>query len=1605
MREVNVAVEDSVGYLVLDQICHGMGCGYFFDEDIEEFYLIIADYIRRNKYEFWQRSGWDCAVGLNVGEEVNKYIQRIESGDIFGQEIFWVVSSILECEIEVFMTNKTKLLYGNGYKNSSFGKLKFLISDNGQIRCVQEDGDGSTIRCLERVTNMGEVVNEGCESVVRKETEVIGKLEGKKEQIDKTLLSSRIQNNEINDEKLLTLLKEKVLESLAFEQSGNENSGRIEMVTSFFEELDMMEQGVGEMSTNNLNKLFNIERKISELAEHIGKEIVLIDEDKEYVFGVTEMKRKAKPLVIEVEGKQTRISMRSITPNKENLFRYWNRNYLRLAKDNYVTKPQELIYDIRVPGSEELLKVKRIDGDGNCLLRALLDQMGRIDKAYYMSDFNVAKLRYLISHHIKINRSRFEVFLFDYIALEGSFEDVIKKFNENGYWLGHEAMVVTAEIFNVKIRVVDKLGRIYEFGDSVNEARKLEIYYTGQTEGVLNHYDSIVKVSNNVMVESYASLSSTEIQCTQQVEKNNKSSNVSIDEVKKQEFQIKAKGRNTKDPVTYKSKQMIYPRDQNKGKNPNDNRRIEDRSIDKEMIISEEQDNAERLNSSDNIMASRKTASQQDLLKDLTATNDVIENKEVAEKAAMNSIKKNILTKIVTWNVRGCRTEEKRKEIDGTLEAYDIDIAVLQEVNTLGVEASTTNYNWIIKNNNTNKTRGLALLIRKGIGIQVQHIKISKNNMMWCKLSVRGNRLILINVHAPNVKQNTFLSNLQSLVSNQRYFKNLIVLGDFNAQLGLKDLSKEDEKYIGKELGHDVSNANGDMLKLFLHTSKLRNMSSKIGRNVKITWKCKDKQSQIDHVLAPQFNSYKIRFIKGFWTQVKTDHKMLQIGIIFSERNEKFAKVKEPTKICVELLKNPGTRKKFQEKLRNKSNPINEGQSIDQRYSNLALKLKSAASSTLRVSKIPSTPKRRRAFDKLRIAMKVVKKHPDMQNFRYKLGNRKQELAIAIKNHKEKEIMSFFRNLNDFDVGMRIRKTYSYLKQYVKEKNKKSAMISTRVWDKLLEEGQGPEIEFCDQHDFIPLPNPPTLDEIKFIINTSCNGKTPGSDRIFIEYLKHADEDSVVELVEIMRRIYIENVMPNDWKKTTQIPIPKKASASDANDFRRISLCNVAYKIYAKWIANQLNKFAGEPGLHQAAFTRSRSTDDHIFIARRLMEEYWNAGEDLVVLALDIKKAFDTVNIQNIREVLMNLNVPTRLIDRVLLCVKDEVTKVLWQNQYSREYKRGKGIKQGCPLSPQLFNFLIQDVLRKVAQQIPELKLIDIDILKIPIILAFADDILIIASNLKELEDILKVLEIELDKVGLQINHDKSQILIRYPNNKELQPKEIMLNGKMYKTCEYIKYLGVSMTATLNRKLTNRLRSVNVLRTSRLIVEFCKRFHPSWELGKLIYITVLSPALLYGTKVAVLTKKSRISMANYEKVILRNIFNNCKKDSALKFNARKLLNGKTINRRVRVGRINYFGHIKRRGEGHPLKLAYNLNLNKRKEGRPGLTWRKSLEHDLIRYDSIDNDEWEEVAMDKEKLKRKAEEIYNNEESEISEGVSTDDENQGGKRYKHWKKMS
>lgn len=60
------------------------------------------------------------------------------------------------------------------------------------------------------------------------------------------------------------------------------------------------------------------------------------------------------------------------------------------------------------------------------------------------------------------------------------------------------------------------------------------------------------------------------------------------------------------------------------------------------------------------------------------------------------------------------------------------------------------------------------------------------------------------------------------------------------------------------------------------------------------------------------------------------------------------------------------------------------------------------ANKTTRVSTIPSTPKRRKAFDRLKDAIRISKKkHPVMLNYKYKLKKQETRIAQEVRDHKE----------------------------------------------------------------------------------------------------------------------------------------------------------------------------------------------------------------------------------------------------------------------------------------------------------------------------------------------------------------------------------------------------------------------------------------------------------------------------------------------------------------------------------------------------------------------------------------------------------------------------
>lgn len=67
----------------------------------------------------------------------------------------------------------------------------------------------------------------------------------------------------------------------------------------------------------------------------------------------------------------------------------------------------------------------------------------------------------------------------------------------------------------------------------------------------------------------------------------------------------------------------------------------------------------------------------------------------------------------------------------------------------------------------------MAIVIRNNTNITIQNMKQVRQGILWCKIKSKDNVFIIINIHAPNVKQAAFLSKLNEITANEKDRKHL----------------------------------------------------------------------------------------------------------------------------------------------------------------------------------------------------------------------------------------------------------------------------------------------------------------------------------------------------------------------------------------------------------------------------------------------------------------------------------------------------------------------------------------------------------------------------------------------------------------------------------------------------------------------------------------------------------------------------------------------------------------------------------------------------------------------------------------------------------------
>ena len=145
---------------------------------------------------------------------------------------------------------------------------------------------------------------------------------------------------------------------------------------------------------------------------------------------------------------------------------------------------------------------------------------------------------------------------------------------------------------------------------------------------------------------------------------------------------------------------------------------------------------------------------------------------------------------------------------------------------------------------------------------------------------------------------------------------------------------------------------------------------------------------------------------------------------------------------------------------------------------------------------------------------------------------------------------------------------------------------------------------------------------------------------------------------------------------------------------------------------------------------------------------------------IDYAKAFDCVGIHKLWKILQEMGLPDHLTCLLRNLYAGQEATVRIEHGTTGWFHIGKGVHQGCMLSPCSFNLHAEYIMRNTGLDEAQTG-IKIAVRNI-INLRYADDTTLMAKSKEELNSLLMKVK-ELEKVGLKLNIQKTKIMVSSP--------------------------------------------------------------------------------------------------------------------------------------------------------------------------------------------------------------------------------------------------
>lgn len=216
------------------------------------------------------------------------------------------------------------------------------------------------------------------------------------------------------------------------------------------------------------------------------------------------------------------------------------------------------------------------------------------------------------------------------------------------------------------------------------------------------------------------------------------------------------------------------------------------------------------------------------------------------------------------------------------------------------------------------------------------------------------------------------------------------------------------------------------------------------------------------------------------------------------------------------------------------------------------------------------------------------------------------------------------------------------------------------------------------------------------------SNSAPGKDKVEYRHLRMVDPECRI-ITLIFNNCMDAKKIPTSWKQSTTILIYKKGSSEDPSNFRPIALMSCIYKLFTSILASRVSNAAILQGLvlpEQKSAKPAEGCHEHSFTLQSIVADCKRNQKNGFFVWLDLRNAFGSVSHDLIYRTLHHMGFPEPLVDLIKDIYTDSTTIIRTGKEQSTDpIEVNAGVKQGCPISPVLFNLATEILIRVVKKQ------------------------------------------------------------------------------------------------------------------------------------------------------------------------------------------------------------------------------------------------------------------------------------------------------------------